>query len=412
MDSSTPITIPVELWQEILVHSSDSDLVQTSLANSQLLEVSKDILYSKLFVWGDVHLIPVLPALRNPDYARRLRYVLLDPGYKYEESSHLEEMLGILRRSPLVRLDIVTFHGLKNPLSNWMRELLMQFVQLPQLQQLKLFLTFFRPPEVVPVLQAHSMWDLDIPDVIWVQNMHLQGESTNTSSGPLPFLNTLRIQNLTRSWSNILEYVDISRMKRLAIWGHEQRMEDLTQSWGKLVTASARTLESLSLWLSPNLLDQDIPTYLYSVAGFPRLRTITLFFTRDSPSHTPLWLKTFPPILAAFHSRSPSLRHIRVYVHSWNVQYPYEFLLQNQLFTEFAREMKRLKNLETIKFSFRHSSLTDPNDNEMGIAQLGELFSPVHLSIEYGVFWNHAWPFFEDDRSGAGWARIMKSSDG
>ncbi|KAH8825905.1 hypothetical protein DL96DRAFT_126896 [Flagelloscypha sp. PMI_526] len=224
MDSSTPITIPVELWQEILVHSPESDLVQTSRVNSQLLE-----LYSKLIVWGDVHLTPMLPALRNPDCARRLRYVLLDPGYEYEESSHLEELLGILRPSPLVRLDIATFHGLRRPLSDWKHELLLQFVQLPQLKQLKVWLTFFRTSAIVPVLQARSMWDLDISDDKLLQNMLRQGESTNTSSGPLHFLNTLRIQNLTQSWSKLLEYVDISRMKRLAIWGHEQRTEDLAQ---------------------------------------------------------------------------------------------------------------------------------------------------------------------------------------
>ncbi|KAH8798555.1 hypothetical protein DL96DRAFT_1638854 [Flagelloscypha sp. PMI_526] len=198
-------------------------------------------------------------------------------------------------------------------------------------------------------------------------------------------------------------------MKRLALWDYEQEMGDLANSWGKLVTASARTLESLSLWPSPEILDQDMPTYLRSLAGFPMLHTITLFFTIEYRHPNTFWMSKFPPIFAAFHSCSPSLRHIRVYVHAWNEQYSCEFLLQNKQFTEFAREMKELENLETIEFSFRHAVGRPVNTNEMGLVQLAELFHPVRPSVEYGVLWNHAWPFFNDDRSGEEWAKIMRS---
>ncbi|KAH8825903.1 hypothetical protein DL96DRAFT_126887 [Flagelloscypha sp. PMI_526] len=412
MDSSTsvdPVSMPVELWKEILAHSSKSDLVQTSLVNSQVLEVSRDILYSKLFVWGDAHLIPILPALRNPDNARRLRHVVLDPGYVYQDSYHMEELLVILCSSTVVRLDIVSVNGIEDSLSDWMHELLMQIIQLPSLQQLKLFLAYFRTPAIVPILQLQTLWDLDISLDRLLKKIHRQDISTNSGSGPLPFLDTLRIRNSAGSWMKLLDYVDISRMKRLALWDYEQEMGDLANSWGKLVTASALTLESLSLWLSLHLLDQDMPTYLRSLAGFPMLHTITLFFTTEYRHPRSPWMSKFPPILAAFHSCSPSLRHIRVYVHAWSEEYSYDFLLLNEHFREFARAMKELENLETIEFSFRHGSGRPVNNKEMGLAQLAELFHPVHMSVEYDVLWNHAWPFFNDDRSGEEWTRIMKS---
>ncbi|KAH8825907.1 hypothetical protein DL96DRAFT_1557462 [Flagelloscypha sp. PMI_526] len=245
MDSSpqiNPFAIPAESWKEILAHNAKSDLAQASRVNSQLLEVSRVLLYYQMFVWDDAHLSPIFPALRNADNARRLNHVVLDLSYGYEDASYLEELLEILRNSPVIRLDIVSINGIEYSPSDWMHELLVQFVQLPQ-------------------------------------NIPRKDVTTNSGSKSLPFLNTLRIANSAGSWEELLDYVDISRMKRLALWDYEQEMGDLANSWGKLVTASALTLESLSLWPSPDLLDQDMPTYLRSLAGFSKLHTITLFFT-------------------------------------------------------------------------------------------------------------------------------------
>ncbi|KAH8825895.1 hypothetical protein DL96DRAFT_126850 [Flagelloscypha sp. PMI_526] len=409
MDSSTSVdssSIPVELWKEILVHSAKSDLTRASRVNSQLLEFSRDMLYSRLFVWGDAHLRPILPALHNPENSRRLRHVVLDPGHGYDESSHMEELLGILRNSSVVRLDVVPVNGVEDSLSDWMHEILMQLVHLPLLRQLKVFLAYFRPTAIVPVLQVQSLCDLDISADRLLRDIPRRDASTHFGSSPLPLLNTLRIANSAGSWEKLLDYVDISRMKRLALWDYEQEMKDLENSWGKLVTASSMTLKSLSLWITPHLLDQDVPTYLRSLAGFPKLHTVTLFFMIEYRYPKTLWMSEFPSILAAFYSCSPSLRHIRVYVHAWNEKYSYDLLLQNEYFTKFAREMKELKDLETIEFSFRHGAGRPANNKGKGLAQLAELFHPVHLSVEHGALWNHAWPFFNDDRFDAEWARI------
>ncbi|KAH8798554.1 hypothetical protein DL96DRAFT_1638853 [Flagelloscypha sp. PMI_526] len=330
----------------------------------------------------------------------------MDPTYKYEEASNLEELLGILRTSTIVRLDIVAVNGIGGAISNGMHELLLQFVRLPSLRQLKVFLAFFRTTSVVPVLQTRPLWDLDVTQAGLLEAIREQDGSSNFSRNIRPSLDTLRIQTSTKAWRNLLEYVDLSRIKRLALWYEQEKGE---KGWGRVITASAPTLESLSLWLTPNILDRDIPTYLHFVSGFPVLHTIALFFTIEDQRTTTLWMSTFPPTLAAIHSCAPSLHCIRVYIHAWNGEYSYKALLQNPHFAEFARKVKALKNLETIELSFRHPLGPPSNDNKIEQDQLAELFSPVYLSVEYGVFWNHAWPFFRDDRVGARWARIMNS---
>ncbi|KAH8825908.1 hypothetical protein DL96DRAFT_1610194 [Flagelloscypha sp. PMI_526] len=399
--------LPAELLGEVFAHCPQSDLARASLVNHHILEISRDSLYSKICVSGDAHLSPILPALRNPDIARRLRHVALDPNQAYEKESHLDEFLDIICSSSLVRLDLIAFNGMGYSSRDWMHPILIRLTQLPQLQHLKLALSFIWNSEITSVLQTRSLKDLDVSDPRLLKSIT---SGASTGSSPLPVLDTLRIRNSAGKWTSLLEYIDISRMTRLALWDYEKEMGDLKFGWGRLVTASAPTLESLSLWLTSNITDQDIPGYLESVAGFPVLHTLTLFITIDqSNSHLRplLWIRIFLPIITAFHASSPSLRHIRCYVHAWDDEYTYQVLLQNVLFAELAHEVVGLKYLETIEFSFRHSHYNSMKASATEQSLLNEMFHPVHPSVEYGVSWNYAWPFFGDDRPTAEWAKFM-----
>ncbi|KAH8825904.1 hypothetical protein DL96DRAFT_126890 [Flagelloscypha sp. PMI_526] len=410
MDSSTPLNsvmVPVELWKEILTHCTKSDLARASRVNSQLLEISRDSLYSKIFVWGDATLTPILPALRNPSIATRVRHVVLDPNYVYDEKSHLEEFVQLITSPSFVRLDLIAFNGMGYSTPDWKPLLLMKFTRRWSLQYLKLSLVFFVDSDFSFVLQTKTLRDLDISDSRLLLNCKEPSESSVLT--PLPVLDTLRIRNAAAHWKKLLRFLDLSQMKRLGIWDFEQEMGDLPNEWGALVTASAPSLESLSLWLTPNIIDKDIPKYIQSTSGFPDLHTLTLFLTIQHVDRVPtiLWMNTFPLIIGAFHTCSPSLRHIRMYPHTWNDTYSYEELLKNQHFLQFACEVKALRNLETIVLSFRSSQVQPANDYETELGELDEMFHPVQLSIQYGVPWNLTWPFFADDRQDAEWSRIL-----
>ncbi|KAH8825726.1 hypothetical protein DL96DRAFT_1711530 [Flagelloscypha sp. PMI_526] len=375
-----PLTLPVELWKNILCNCPQSNLAQMCLVHSQLLEISKDSLYSTLVILEDVRLSLVLPTLRNHAITRRIRHVILDP--RYAQSSHLEEFLKILSSPFIVRLDIIPYEGVDFRFNFWTQDLLVRFTQLPQLAYLKLFLSFFSNDVLSSVLQTKALRDLDVSGPRLSKNP----PSFASWSSDLPVLDTLRIWNYAASWRNLLGYVDLSRMKRLGLCDYDEEITDLINEWGGLVTASASTLENLSLWLTYNIIKQDIPTFIRSVSGFPSLHTLALFMTIEYVDHVPtsLWISSFLPILRAFHSCSHSLRHIRCYVHAWEEEYTYQLLLNHHHFSEFARAAGGLWNLETIKFSFCHSQQTSTQASDDELGRLAELFSPVCVTVEYG----------------------------
>ncbi|KAH8825902.1 hypothetical protein DL96DRAFT_1681974 [Flagelloscypha sp. PMI_526] len=311
--------VPVELLKEILAHCAKTDLARASIANSQLLEISRDSLYSKVFVWGDATLTPILPALRNPSIAQRLRHILLDPTYVYE-SSHLEEFLDIIASSSLVRLDLIPFNGIGYSPAHWKQLLLIRFTQCRSLQYLKLSLGIFVDYNFTSVLPAKALQDLDISDPRLLR--HYNGSSESSLQTPLPILDTLRIRGGPH-WRKLLKVLDLTHLTRLGIWDFEQEMGDLVNEWGGLVTTSAV---------------KDIPNYSY------------------------------------------------------------EDLLKDQFLAEIAREVKEVRGLETIEFSFLSPPLPSSHDRDTKLGQLAEMFHPVRLFIQYG-----------DDRQEPEWTRILDS---
>ncbi|KAH8798552.1 hypothetical protein DL96DRAFT_1688084 [Flagelloscypha sp. PMI_526] len=386
--------VPVELLKEILAHCAKSDLARASMANSQLLEISRDSLYSKVFVWGDATLTPILPALRNPSIAQRLRHLLLDPTYVYE-SSHLEEFLDIIASSSLIRLDLIPFNGIGYSPAHWKQLLLVRFTQCRSLQYLKLSLGIFVDYNFTSVLPAKALQDLDISDPRLLR--HYNGSSESSLQTTLPILDTLRIRGGPHC-RKLLKVLDLTHLKRLGIWDFEQETGDLANEWGGLVTTSAGSLESLSLWLTPNIIFKDIPKYLESTSGFPNLHTLSLFITIQHGGPPLFWMHIFPPIFRVFHACSPSLRHIRLYPYTSITRYSYGDLLKGQVLVEIAHEVRELRGLETIEFSFLSPPLPSSHDRDTKLGQLAEMFHPVRLFIQYG-----------DDRKEPEWTRILDS---
>ncbi|KAH8825700.1 hypothetical protein DL96DRAFT_1609658 [Flagelloscypha sp. PMI_526] len=410
MISSTPfdfLTIPVELWMRILGYCSQKDIAQMCRIHSRLLGVSMDSLYSKLLIWDEDYLISLLPALRNPAVARRVRHVVLDPRHCGRQTSYLETFLKMLSSFPLVKLDINPLDATFGRFSNWEQGPILHVAQQPQLQQLKLSLSFFKEIDFVTILQTKALHDLDVSD----ERLFISRLPAQSSSGILPVLDTLRLHPLSPNWRYLLRYLDLSRMKRLGVWDNQDQVTNLAYDWGGLVTASAATLESLSLWLTSNIIKRDIPTYLKSISGFPSLHTLSLFLTVEYLERVPTsrWMDTLLPIMVAFHTCSPSLRHIRCYVHAWWEIYTYQALLDDQTFEEFARVVSRLRGLEAIKFSFGHSQHPSTEASDMEQRQLANLFHPLRSSVKYEATWPLLWPFFSDDNSDAEWARMTQT---
>ncbi|KAH8797688.1 hypothetical protein DL96DRAFT_1688425 [Flagelloscypha sp. PMI_526] len=412
MNSSTPfdlLTMPTELWIRILAHCSQRDMAQMCRVHSQLLEVSMDSLYFKLLIWNEDYLISLLSALRNSAIARRIRHVVVDPGRRFSRTSLLETLLGILSTCSLIRLDIDTLDttGVHFSKSDWENGLLLRFAQLPQLQRLKLSISFFKNVEFGTILRTTSLSDLDVSD----ERLFSQLRPATARPTVLPILDTLRLRYFSPKWRYLLGYLDLSSMKRLGIWDNEEQVTDLAYEWGGLVTASAITLESLSLWLTSNILELDIPAYLHSIPDFPSLHTLSLFLTVGYFERVPTfgWMNTLLPILVAFHSCSPSLRHIRCYVHAWWEIYTYQTLLDDQKFEDFARVVSGLRNLETIKFTFGHSQSPSFAASDMERRRLASLFHPVRPSVKYEAIWSLLWPFFTDDYSDAEWTRMTEN---
>ncbi|KAH8825896.1 hypothetical protein DL96DRAFT_126863 [Flagelloscypha sp. PMI_526] len=289
--------------------------------------------------------------------------------------------------------------------------LLVRFTQLQQLSYLGLSMVFFVNFGLYTALRTRALRDVDISEARLLRNM-LASVDKVSGPTPLPILDTLRIRNSAAHWRNLMKFLDLKHMKRLGVWDYEQEIGDLTNEWGGLVTVSAHSLEMLSLWLTSNIIDKDIPKYLQSISGFPYLHTLALFLDIHHVDSVPtlLWMDIFPLIIRAFHTCSPSLRHIRLHPHNWNATYTYDELLKDQHFAQFAHEVAGLKNLETIELYFRSSQPPPANDHDAKLVRLAGMFHPVHLLIQYGVPWNLAWPFFADDRQDAEWTKILTRS--
>ncbi|KAH8798556.1 hypothetical protein DL96DRAFT_882932 [Flagelloscypha sp. PMI_526] len=240
MDSSAThysYVMPVELWKEILAYCSHKDLSQLSRLNSTFLQISRDLLYFEIFIGGGDRLRLVLCALRNLDIVRRLKRVFFDPTYTYMDRSDGEEFLNIIKSSILVHLELVGCHGTSTVTIRWIRKLLVRLIQLPQLLSLKLALDFFLTSDLTGALQVEALRDLDASDarLPFIRQPHTLGKS-------LAALDTLRIRTSAAHWKNLLGYVDLSRMKCLALWDVDQKITDLENQWGRLVIMSAATL--------------------------------------------------------------------------------------------------------------------------------------------------------------------------
>ncbi|KAH8798557.1 hypothetical protein DL96DRAFT_1824578 [Flagelloscypha sp. PMI_526] len=299
--------------------------------------------------------------------------------------------MKILKSSPLGRLDLVRFYGGPNISALWMHGLVLRFIQLPQLQYLTLELILLLESDIPTALRVKALQDLDASDHR-LSSTSLAPLSTGGTS--LPILDTLRIRLTTVHWRKLIGVVDISRLKRLAVWDFDGQMEDLANDWGRLVTWSALTLESLSLWLTPNITEQDIPEYLRSIHGLPALTTLSLFHDVYDDSD---WTAILLPILTAFHACSPLLRHVRLYVQWWMYECNYAMLLRSQFFADFAKEVKRLQNLETMLFSFNTAYRQLSQASKAELALLVEMFHPVKLWEDIKDPFGGEWPFYQDD---------------
>ncbi|KAH8797689.1 hypothetical protein DL96DRAFT_1824973 [Flagelloscypha sp. PMI_526] len=364
-----------------------------------------DSLYSKVIIWHVDYLIALLPALRNPAVARRVRHVVLDPRHWSRQTSHLETFLTLLSTLPLVKLDISPLDATIERLPNWEEGTLLRVAQMPQLERLKVSLSFFKETDFVPILQTKALRDLDASDGRLFNHL----PPVQSSGGVLPVLDTLRLHPLSPKWRHLLGYLDLSRMKRLGVWDNYQLVTDLAYQWGELITVSAATLESLSLWLTSNIIERDIPSYLKSISGFPSLHTLSLFLTVGYVEKVPTsrWMGTLLPILVAFHSCSPSLQHIRCYVHAWFEVYTHQVIFEDQHFEELTRIISGLRNLEAIQFTFGHSRRPSEAASRMEHRQLADSLHPVRPSVKYEATWSLLWPFFSDDYSDTEWTRMI-----
>ncbi|KAH8809582.1 hypothetical protein DL96DRAFT_569643 [Flagelloscypha sp. PMI_526] len=389
--------LPIELWKNILLFSPQRDVARASSVNSLLLEISRDLLYFQLVIMDDHRLLAVLPALRNQAVTRRLRWIVFDPDQAYKAISEVEELLKILKSSSVVRLDLVPSNTLGHFGARWMHcdSLIAQFTQLQQLHYLKLDIAFFSSADFVTVLQARALRDLDISSAP-LRNLGQPDRSSNVPASR-PSLDTLRITRGAANWRNLLQYVDLGHMERLALWDYDQEIGNVKREWGDLFEASASTLQSLSLWLTGNIIGQNLLIYLESVKEFVALGTLSIFtesryFDFSPPSE---WTSVVSPIIVAFCARSPSIRRVRIYVQGWDKEFSYEVLLKDHFIRGLALGVARLQNLETIEFT--HHSSPSPSSNIPGSeAQLADIFSPVRISIQYGVSWDQVWPFFQD----------------
>ncbi|KAH8832277.1 hypothetical protein DL96DRAFT_1581533 [Flagelloscypha sp. PMI_526] len=384
--------LPKELWDVILNRCSSYDLTQVSLVNSQLLDLSRDILYHELRIKG-YFLSKFLPALRNPEISRRLRRLTLDPhrmraGSDDSTLQDAKDLFEILAsQSQLQRLDIVRLQSYSEIVESEIQTMLaLQFIQLPLLEHVTLDACFFDSNKLPDILQAKVLKDLEI--ILPSALQAIESDPTNFS-GHRPKLDTFRIRNDAIFWKKVAKYADFSCMRRLAVWDYDQRAKDLNKEWGELIKIASSSLEYLSLWITPTII--EAPTYIASLDDFPRLRVLSLFL--ETHFYSLHWTTVLFCMIKSFHARSPSLQHIRLYIHTPRQDCSPDQLGEDSLFKQFANDISTLNQISSVKLSFYHSL----SENKQDPGHIASLFQPVTMELEYNVMWDRAWPFFVDD---------------
>ncbi|KAH8824847.1 hypothetical protein DL96DRAFT_1611043 [Flagelloscypha sp. PMI_526] len=389
------IDLAPELWAEVFTHCTKLDMAHMMLVNSRFVEVSQNALYRKLTIRGTS--APTTIALLNrPHCAKRLRHLVMDMhcvANIFEDwpdgSSTITTLLDVLKSSGLLRLDMVE---VRYPRSPDFDPTLLEFTRLPTLQYLKIVLPpFGSPGELIQVFRSRVLRDLEVsvpgfllilPDVV------------KPYTYVRPALDTFSVRKDATYWRILAQYVDLGRLKRLAVWDSERRVMDLKKDWGDLVTISAMTLEVLSLWLTKNILRLGLSDYIESIPGFPVLHTLSLLSINSKVGAVSEWPAALIPIIKAFYKRSPSLQHLRVYFYDKSIVDLHGWLLPGVPFSNFAAEIRELTNIQTIMIAFDIVPLNAIQEVTDSIVQM---FHPVRPQLEFNMRWDSAWPFFDDD---------------
>ncbi|KAH8825849.1 hypothetical protein DL96DRAFT_1610085 [Flagelloscypha sp. PMI_526] len=393
----TAIDLAPELWAEVFAHCTKLDLARMCIVNSHFLEASRDALYYKLTITGTSALTTI--ALLDYDHiARRLRHLVADMRRLAQVfmsgpngSSTIESLLDVLNSSGLLRLDMVE---LQYPHVSTFDSALFKFMRLPTLQYLKIVLPPFGGSEnLVRLFQSKALRDLEVTEPALLSMVPRVAE-------PYPFLrptlDTFSVRNGSVFWRTLGQYVDLGELRRLAIWDYEDLVRDLKSDWGDLVTLSASTLEVLSFWLTRNVLQRGISDYIRTVSGFPVLHTLSLLSQSSTlKTAAPGWASAYIPIIKAFHERSPSLQHIRVYVHGLPEVNLHEWLLPGVPTSKFAAEIRGLSGIRMVTMTF-DTAPDIKSKEEVGDAII-QMFHPVRLDMVFNMRWNFAWPWFNDD---------------
>ncbi|KAH8796234.1 hypothetical protein DL96DRAFT_1083921 [Flagelloscypha sp. PMI_526] len=392
-------TLPIELWRSILRCCSLEDLTRTSLVNYEFLCISRYNLYSKLCIKG-YRLSQYLAALKNPQVSQSLCHVILDPtGIDSQRDGsgrqEVKDLFDILASQPqLVRLDIVRLEKViavsYSDIRLWVALVLATHVkQLPQLKHITLDGYIFTLDAIPELLQLEALKDVEINEEYSLRNLRdkKSWDAVNRHSRR-PTLETFRIRSDVIFWQKITSYVDLSYLKRLAIWDIEEGITDISTEWGALVVIASSTLESLSLWI--NDATAGASTYISSSNGFPRLRILSLFI--DPNNDSPHWTNIVLDLVLSFYGRSPLIQQIRLFVMLSGKDHPSTPLHEDQFITQFASNICQLNQIKSLKLAF-HDTL---DDIEVNHERVQALFQPIFTEFERDVLWDKAWPFFEE----------------
>ncbi|KAH8829795.1 hypothetical protein DL96DRAFT_903750 [Flagelloscypha sp. PMI_526] len=161
-------------------------------------------------------------------------------------------------------------------------------------------------------------------------------------------LRTLRLDTIPIPFSSLEEIFDVSNLQRLALWSNYGKSSEETVEVLKRVCTS---LEIVSIFQSSLVLHHS-PSLLY-----PYLKTLLLWTSKRASTSFP-WTTWLLPVIQNFHSSSPRLKDVHIFVHlppfnrtnrKENARLKAE--LQDSSLREFSVELSRLEVYKEFEFS-------------------------------------------------------------
>ncbi|KAH8817773.1 hypothetical protein DL96DRAFT_1623318 [Flagelloscypha sp. PMI_526] len=376
-----------ELWTEILQYCSKHELTRTSLVNSSVLEISRDIMYHTVLIRSE-SFFETLTSLRDPLLYQRLRYLIVDmSNFRTILTSQttanagkwaIEVLLESLGSSNLRRLDILGETYLPGAAL-----IATKFAQMPSPSYIKIVLPRMKSGELARILQTSALKELHIT---LSRLMSELGEDGDCESLMRPSLTTLLISQGVILWSKLLRYVYIGTLKRLAVWDQED-----------LVVLSAPTLKDLSLWITLNLLEKSIPEFIRASQGFPALSRLSLFIDdRAVKRVSPIWASHF----TAYHRSILPLLSLPSSYSALHLQFTKRLCERNfagrrHLLYICGRDEKA-PDIHTLRIASDFAS-SCPNPTKELVSSISQMFDPIQIYHEFGVRHYDAWPFFDED---------------